>query len=209
MVERQIDTELYMNQNSGIVSDLIVSDPDGDTVVHLVVDALAISPEDPTIDEEATEELTVTGTVADNDESRDVTLDCVYSSADESVVTVDGKGVLTGVAPGGPIDVTARYGNVTDIIAVTVDDIYESLAVDPEAPSIEEAGVQQLTITATMKDETTRDVTGECTFESADDEVATVDETGLVTGVAAGGPVNVTATFRELTAVSAVTVTAE
>jgi hypothetical protein len=116
---------------------------------------------------------------------------------------------MVGVAPGGPVNVTARYGKITDTIAVTVDDIYESLAVVPDEPSILEAGVQQLAITATMKDETTRDVTGQCTFESANEAVATVDETGLVTGVAAGGPVNITATFRELTAVSAVTVTAE
>lgn len=56
-------------------------------------------------------------------------------------------------------------------------------------------GDTQLTADATFFDETTEDVSSDATWESSDEAIATVDSTGLVTGVAAG-TADITATYR-------------
>jgi len=44
-----------------------------------------------------------------------------YITADPAVATVSNHGVITGVATGGPTDITVSYGNATDaVIAITV-----------------------------------------------------------------------------------------
>lgn len=119
MVERQIDTELFMNQNSGLQSDLINSDPDGDAALSPLLASISATPATASIAAAATQQLAVQGTQWDG-VTRTVTKECKYSSADEAVATVDGAGLVTGVAAGGPVNITARYGDLTDTCAITV-----------------------------------------------------------------------------------------
>lgn len=67
---------------------------------------------------------------------------------------------------------------------------------------------QSTQLTATLRDNTGTVVAGRVvTWSSSNTAVATVDATGLVTGVAAGGPVTITATCDSATATASVTVT--
>lgn len=82
-----------------------------------------------------------------------------------------------------------------------------SVEVTPPTDSIAEEESAQLTAAATMSDLSIRDVTQMASWVSATPSTVTVDSEGVVTGQAAGGPVNVTATYGGQTDASAITVT--
>ena len=120
-----------------------------------------------------------------------------WASSDTKVATVDGNGTVTAVGKGSAI-ITARVGNHSDSCTVTVDAPLKQII--PENESIEVDKNKTASIEYTLDPEdTTSDTT--VTFTSSDPAVATVDENGTVTGVAAGkatitltGADNVTAT---------------
>ncbi|NEW33843.1 Ig-like domain-containing protein [Nocardia cyriacigeorgica] len=77
-----------------------------------------------------------------------------------------------------------------------------SITVNPATASLAVGELIQLTVI----DSNGVNRTGDCTFESANTAVATVSASGLVTGVAAGGPASVTAELGALSDTCAVTV---
>jgi uncharacterized protein YjdB len=86
---------------------------------------------------------------------------------------------------------------------------FTSIAVTPATASVVEAATQQLAVVATMTDETTTvTVTDVAVYVSDDEEVATVDASGLVTGVATG-EATITASYKGHDDTCVVTVTAE
>lgn len=146
-----------------------------------------------TIHRGETETLEVTYNPDTTTDDRTVT----WASSDTKVATVDGNGTVTAVGKGSAI-ITARVGNHSDSCTVTVDAPLKQII--PENESIEVDKNKTASIEYTLDPEdTTSDTT--VTFTSSDPAVATVDENGTVTGVAAGeatitltGADNVTAT---------------
>ena len=133
-----------------------------------------------------------------------------WSSADASVATVDGTGLVTGVGAGGPVTITARIAKKSGTSAITVTTVplvpVASVTVSPASASVMAGSTVQLT--ATPKDASNNPLTGRVvTWSSANTALATVNGSGLVTGVAAGGPVTITATCETKTGTSAITVT--
>ena len=133
-----------------------------------------------------------------------------WSSADASVATVDGTGLVTGVGAGGPVTITARIAKKSGTSAITVTTVplvpVASVTVSPASASVMAGSTVQLT--ATPKDASNTPLTGRVvTWSSANTALATVNGSGLVTGVAAGGPVTITATCETKTGTSAITVT--
>lgn len=85
----------------------------------------------------------------------------------------------------------------------------ESLSITPATVSSAPEDEDQLTATATLLDgTTTQDVTGDTAWSSSNEAVATVDDAGLVTSVAAGSA-TITGTYRGESDTVAVTVTGE
>src|SRR5713101_6387654 len=114
------------------------------------------------------------------------------------------------VVPGSTVDLNAKvvsaqvshfstYATLTPIPAATV-------TVTPATASVVVGGTQQLT--ATLRDAANNVLTGRTvTWSSSNTAVATVDPaTGLVSGVAPGGPVTITATSETKTGTSQITV---
>ena len=133
-----------------------------------------------------------------------------WSSADASVATVDGSGLVTGVAAGGPVTITARCAGKSGTSAITVNAVplvpVASVTVGPASASVAAGSTVQLT--ATPRDASNNPLTGRLvTWSSANTAVAMVNTNGLVSGIAAGGPVTVTATCETKTGTSAITVT--
>ena len=133
-----------------------------------------------------------------------------WSSADASVATVDGTGLVTGVGAGGPVTITAKIAKKSGTSAIMVTTVprvpVASVTVTPASASIMAGSTVQLT--ATPKDASNTPLTGRVvTWSSANTALATVNGNGLVTGVAAGGPVTITATCETKTGTSAITVT--
>ncbi len=105
-----------------------------------------------------------------------------WTSSDTKVAAVDGNGTVTAVGKGSAI-ITAAVGNHSDSCIVTVDAPLKQII--PEKESIEVDKNKTVSIEYTLDPEdTTSDTT--VTFTSSDPAVATVDENGRVTGVAAG-----------------------
>ena len=128
-----------------------------------------------------------------------------WSSSDNTIATVNGSGVVTGVGSGGPVTITAtsegQSGTAT--VNVTLAPV-ASVTVAPSSASIAITGTAQLT--ATPKDASGNPLTGRAiSWSSSDNTIATVNGSGLVTGVAAG-PVTITATSEGKSGTASITV---
>jgi len=118
----------------------------------------------------------------------DVNAKITFTSTNTSVVTVDAKGVITGVSEGlAMIIATAEElgttGAITCMVHVTAETIEtEEFAVDPEEMSLIIGEEQQITPIYTPDDATHQEVT----YTAGNEAVATVSEEGLVTAVSEG-----------------------
>ena len=130
-----------------------------------------------------------------------------WSSSDETVVTVDQKGVLAAVAEGtATITVTTADGGKTASCEVTVKELaVEGITIEPAAASLMEGTTLQLTAKVSPAD-----ASQEVEWASQNPDVATVDmNTGLVTAVSPG-TVRIVArskSFTDKQAVCEITVT--
>ncbi len=131
-----------------------------------------------------------------------------WASGDTTLATVSASGVVTGVAAGGPVTVTATSEGHSGTAAITVVTVpVATVAVAPATASVP-AG-QTVPLTATTRDAGGNVLTGRVvTWASGNTALATVSATGVVTGVAAGGPVTITATSEGQSGSAAITVTA-
>lgn len=108
-----------------------------------------------------------------------------WSSANPSVATVSGTGLVTGVGTG-TVVVTATVDGVTASASLTVVEIpIASITISPVGPSVS-AGFTT-TLSATVTDANGNVLTGRAlTWSTSDATIATVAQTGVVAGVSAG-----------------------
>src|SRR5881396_1065576 len=128
-----------------------------------------------------------------------------WSSSNLAVATVDGSGLVSGVAPGSAT-ITATSGGLSGAASVTVtSNPVASVTVSPPSGSVAVGQTWQLA--ATPKDAGGNPLSGRSiTWSSGDPAAVTVDG-GLVTGVAAGSA-TITATSEGQSGTALVTVTA-
>ncbi|WP_082713576.1 S8 family serine peptidase [Sporosarcina koreensis] len=173
----------------------------------------ALNHESLTLEVGASEQLTVTETTTKADgttEEKDVTADATFTSADETIATVE-NGNITAVSAG-TTDITVTYkeftATVTIEIAAEVEDTV-TYAVNKTNLVLEAGQQEQLFVTETITkpDGTTeeKDVTADAAFTSANTAVATV-ENGNVIAVAKG-TTDITVTYEDYTETVAVEVT--
>ena len=172
--------------------------------VTVPVASVAVSPATPTIQVSATVQLTATPQDGNGNPltGRVVT----WQTSDATIATVDANGLVTGLAAGGPVTITASSEGKSGTSAVTVIPIpVASVDVTPASASVQVSGTVQLT--ATPKDANGNPLTGRTvTWQTSDATIATVDAAGLVTGQALGGPVTITATSEGTSGTSSITV---
>lgn len=146
------------------------------------------------------DELQLEATVAPADAS---TTAVVWTSSDETVATVDQEGKVTTLVPG-TVKIAATCEAKSDTCFVTVKQrIYLAETVTVTAPAEEMTEGETMQLTAVVAPENTTDKT--LVWTSSDEEVATVDENGLVTAVAPG-TVEITAACGEVTGSVTITV---
>ena len=129
-----------------------------------------------------------------------------WSSSDESVATVDASGLVTGLAEGaGTITATTDGVSGSADISVFVPTVPVSVTVSPSTGSV--AVGATLSLSAQAFDANGRVVArAQFSWSSSDQSVATVDASGLVTGVAAGSA-TITASTGGVSGLAGVTVT--
>ncbi|MBO4871106.1 MAG: Ig-like domain-containing protein [Muribaculaceae bacterium] len=153
--------------------------------------AVTIEPENPELaaEEGATVQLTAT-VLPETATIKTVT----WSSADETIATVDANGLVTRVAGlfnenDAPytVDITATAANgVSQTVTVTVKVLETvlptAISISPENPVLAAENGATVQLTVVFDPETTTERT--VTWSSADETIATVDQNGLVTRVA-------------------------
>ena len=125
-----------------------------------------------------------------------VSVAVTWSSGNTAVATVDGTGLVTGVAAG--------LATITAAITVIINPVV-SVSVIPALASV--AAGQTVQLTASPKDANGYTLTGRTVlWTSSNTSAATVDASGLVTGVGAGSA-TITAASENVQGTSAITVT--
>ena len=127
-----------------------------------------------------------------------------WSSGDPTVATVDPTGLVT-AAGNGTATITATSGSASGSATVTVAQAVSAVAVSPAVDTLVARG-DTVRLTAAASDANGHPVAeAEFSWASADTAVATVNATGLVTGVAAG-EVDIAATSSGVTGRAALVV---
>ncbi len=117
----------------------------------------------------------------------------VWYSSDDSVASVTQDGLVTGFKRGEAlIRIETADGKGTNSVRITVKQPPESVSVAPAAVTVAEGKTQKLKATVLPKDTNDKTVL----WSSADNSVATVSDSGVVTGVQLGQTV-ITATCKD------------
>jgi hypothetical protein len=155
------------------------------TVTAAVLQSIAVTPANPSIPKGLNQQLTATGTYSDST-SQNITGFVAWTSGTTSVATVNASGLATGVAAG-TSTITATMGAISGNTTLTVTAaVLQSIAVTPANPSISPGHTQQLWATGTYSDGTSQNITATVAWSSGNTSVATVNPSGLTSGVALG-----------------------
>lgn len=149
--------------------------------------ALVLSPTTATLAPGGTRQFTAMGTYSDGS-SRDISATASWTSATPAIVTVSNTG-LAAAMTAGTATISATTSGVTGQAVVTVTSASATLtaiSITPSNPSIAKGGTRQLTAMGAYSDGTSRDLSSTVTWTSGTPAIATVNSTGLVTGVTAG-----------------------
>ena len=163
------------------------------TVTPATLTSITVTPSTASIAMGQTQAFTANAIFSDGS-STDITSSAVWSSSASSIASVDVAGLATGLASGSA-SITATSGTVSGSASLTVTAAkLTSIDISPDGDSIPVGGQDQLLLTGTYSDGTTQTLTN-ATWSSSDTTLATVDSTGLVTGVAdsSGNAVTITA----------------
>lgn len=174
--------------------------------------AIAISPVNPAITLQnssgttSTQQFTATGTFGDLSQ-QDISSTATWTSSSTSVATIDTKGLATAANLGTTTITASSSGLKASTILTVANTVTKSIAISCASGAIgcTTSGANltsgtsvQLVATATLSDNTTKDVSTAATWASSNTNVATVSSTGVVTAVSPGSA-NITATYQGVT----------
>ena len=129
----------------------------------------------------------------------------MWSSDDPEVAAVDANGLVTAVSNGNA-QIMATSGDASAISVITVMQAAARIVITPETATLDSIG-EAVQFEAVAYDMEGAAVSGApVSWSSSDPEVATVDSTGLATGVGAG-ETTITATSGEVSGTARLTVT--
>ena len=163
---------------------------------------IEVTPTNPPIAVGTTQQFTATG-ILTNGTRQDITSIVTWASSAPAVATISNaagsQGRATGVAPGGPVTITATAGIITGTTQLNVTSaLLVSIEVTPTNPQIAVGTIQQFTATGRFTDNSTQDLTTQVTWQSSNSALATISNAagsqGRAAGVVPGGPIVISAT---------------
>ncbi|MGD0417459.1 MAG: choice-of-anchor D domain-containing protein [Terriglobales bacterium] len=132
-----------------------------------------------------TQQLTAVGTYSDGS-TQFLTASVSWSSSNTGVATINSTGLATSTGYG-DTTITVTLGSVSGSTTLTVSSAaLVSIAVAPASPTIAVGVELPFTATGTYSDGTTQNLTTTATWSSSNTTVATINSSGLATGVAPG-----------------------
>ncbi|NGZ87945.1 ice-binding family protein [Duganella aceris] len=165
--------------------------------------SLAVTPAAPSIALGTTQQFAATATYSDGSTQAVV---AAWTSATPAVASVAATTGLATSASAGSTVISAAFNGKTATATLTVTPaVLVSIAVTPQAPTVQIAATRQLAVIGTYSNATTQNLTAGASFVSATPANVRVSTGGLVTGVAAGSSV-ITASSGGKSATTTVTV---
>jgi hypothetical protein len=172
------------------------------------LESIALSPPAVPLAPGRTAQLTAIGTYTNGTELN-LTSACTFATSSSGVATVSSAGLVTSVAVGSAT-ITATH-TATGLVSSSVITVsvapptLNSIAVLPSPMPLVVDGSGNLTVTGTLSDSSTVNLTTESTFSSANFDVATVTSAGLVSAHGLGSAI-ITATHTPSGKVATTTV---
>lgn len=155
------------------------------TITDAIATKVSIIPPTTRLAKGLTLQLQAIATLSD-DTTRDVSTQASWQSSNPTALSVDDKGKATAIEAG-DATITATVQGVTGQTTVSAVDLTVSqIQIIPATVQLAIGTTTKLTAIATFADQSTQDVSSQVGWLSSNTAVATVDSTGLVTGVAAG-----------------------
>jgi uncharacterized protein YjdB len=165
--------------------------------------SIAISPAPSSAPVNTNVQFTATGNYSDGS-SADITTLVTWASS-TAAATIDANGLAT-TAAAGTTSISASFASISQSTTLTVTaPTIVSIAVTPEGQTLAIGIKQQFVATATYSDGTSQDLASGVAWTSSSLAVATIDNSGLATTVAAGST-TITATVGSFTDTTALTV---
>ena len=160
------------------------------TVTAPVLQSIAVNPGAVSLPKGTSQQFTAMGTLTDGT-TASITDTATWTSSNPSVATVSNaagsKGLATSVSSGGNSQIKAAQGGQEGTATVTATPpVLQSIAVSPSAASIPKGGAQQFSAVGTLTDGTTGNLTNTAAWNSSNTSVATVNASGLATGLNPG-----------------------
>lgn len=165
---------------------------------------IVVTPPSPEIVNGQTQQFIATG-VYNNGTSGDLTSTAVWTSSDLLIATVDANGLVTSLSDG-TVTIQAMSGGksgTTDLVIAEFAVV--SVAVFPASLTLQVGQTQQFSAIATYSDSSQQDVTTDVTWDSSDQTVVQITDSGFATALAAGAP-SITATSGALAGSATLTV---
>lgn len=170
------------------------------TVTAAQLQSITVTPASASIATGQAQFFTANGIFSDGS-TTDITNSVTWSSSATNVATIAGTGLATGVSAGSA-NIIANSGTVQSapVLLTVTPAVLTEIDISPDGQYIPVGGQYQLTLTGTFSDGTTQTITS-ATWSSSDPTLASVDNTGNVTGIANSNnnPVTVTATYGGMT----------
>ncbi|MBV7414186.1 Ig-like domain-containing protein [Aeromonas sp. sif2433] len=175
------------------------------SAVNLTISKIQITPADLQLAIGTKTKLTAIATL--NDKSvQDVSSQVAWLSSNKAVATVDGNGLVAGIAAGSTT-LSASLLGVTGSASIKITNTsLKTLQVIPATSSIALGTKTQLQAVATFTDNSSQNISSLVQWSSSNAAVASVNSQGLVTG-AGVGQVTISATFGSISRSATLTVT--
>jgi uncharacterized protein YjdB len=195
----------YVSGASGLVS---TSDIESVSIICPSLQRIEISSNYSSISTDGEIEFYLTG-IYSYSIVRDLTPYASWSSADESLASVDASGVMSPVADG-LVSIRANYRGQNASKAVTINSAtISSISITPPSASLTSGGLLDFRATGIYSDGSTRDLTRKVTWSSSDSAVSVDDSVtkGRITGVSAGSA-TITADYGAVSSTASASVSA-
>ncbi len=153
----------------------------------VVLRSITVAPASPSIQVSAAQQFTATGTYSDGS-TQNLTSQVTWSSTNTSTATINSTGLATGVA-NGTTSIQAQLSGVSGSANLTVSNApvtLTTISITPSQASISSGNTQQFTATGTYSDGSTQNLTSQVAWQSSVTATATINSSGLATGVSAG-----------------------
>jgi len=169
-------------------------------VTPAVLLSVAVTPVNPSVSENQSEQFTATGTFSD-ESTLNLTSQADWSSSNTAIATISTTGLATGLATG-TSTISAAVDGITASTLLTVTSPLVSITVTPANPNVPLGETEQFTATGTLGDGATENLTSQVTWASATTSVATVSNIAGSRGVAttqSAGTSSISATLDGIT----------